>query len=155
MLGPLVNPAKPKNQLAGVYNQEVLRLYSYVFRELNMNYAIVHSLDGYDEVSLTGDFRYISNDANDTLSPASLGFQKVKGEDLFGGNTIEEAARIFIDILEGNGTEMQNSVVIANAGLGIKCIHPDLGMEDSVQKAKESLESKKALEAFKLLVNNK
>ena len=104
MLGPLVNPSKPKNQLVGVYNQEVLRLYSYVFRELNMNYAIVHSLDGYDEVSLTSDFRYVSNDANDTLSPESLGLKKVNQEELFGGNTVEEAANIFINILEGKGT---------------------------------------------------
>jgi len=153
MLGPLVNPGSPKNQLVGVYNQEVLRLYSYVFRELDMNYAIVHSLDGYDEVSLTGDFRYVSNKANDTLSPESLGLKKVKKEDLFGGNTVEEAAKIFMDILEVNGTEAQNSAVVANAGLGIKCIHPELSIKDSIQKAKESLESKKALEAFKLLVN--
>lgn len=154
MLGPMVNPSNLKNQLVGVYNQEVLRLYSYVFRDLNINYTIIYSMDGYDEISLTGDFRYFSNYGNDTLSPESLGMKKVKPEELFGGNTVEEAAKIFIDVLEGRGTETQNSVVVANAALGIKCIHQNLSLEECIARAKESLESKKALQALKLLVNN-
>jgi anthranilate phosphoribosyltransferase len=154
MLGPMVNPSFPKNQLVGVYNQEVLRLYSYVYRDTGKNYIIIHGLDGYDEISLTGDFKYESNNSSDTLSPEAMGLKKVKPDELFGGNSVEEAAKIFIDILEGNGTEAQNNVVIANAAMGIKCIHQDLSIPDCVEKAKESLGSGKALNAFKTLINN-
>ena len=154
MMGPIINPSFPKNQLVGVYDLDVMDLYHQVFRESGQNYIIVNSLDGYDEISLTGDARFVSNLTEDNLSPADFGFAKVAQEELFGGETVADAARIFINVLEGTGTEAQQNVAIANAALGIRCIYPEKSLIDCVAEASESLKSKKALAVFQKLMNH-
>lgn len=151
ILGPLINPAQPQNQVAGVYNQEVARLYSYIFQQSSKNYTIVHSIDGYDEISLTNEFRAISNIQDNLFAPEELGFKRCKQDDLHGGKSQDEAATIFKNILTGIGTEAQNSAIIANAGFGIKCIHPEWDYENCFEKAKDSLLSGKALKVLKLI----
>ena len=152
MMGPIINPSFPKNQLVGVYDLDVMDLYHQVFRESGQNYIIVNSLDGYDEISLTGDARFVSNLTEDNLSPADFGFLPVSPEELYGGETVEAAAAIFRSVLEGTGTTAQKNVVVANTALGIQCIHPWKLLVDCVAEAWESLESKRALKAFQKLI---
>lgn len=154
MMGPIINPASPKNQLVGVSDLEIMDLYHQVFAESNQNYLIVHSLDGYDEVSLTGDTRFVSNKTEDNLSPADFGFSIVTPEELTGGNSVEDAAKIFKNILEGKGTEAQQNVVIANAALGIQCVSPEKSLAVCIAEASEALKSGKAFNAFKKLMSN-
>lgn len=154
MMGPIINPASPKNQLVGVSDLDTMDLYHQVFKDSGQNFLIVHSLDGYDEISLTGDARYVSNETEDNLSPADFGFRTLQPEELSGGNSVDDAAKIFKGILEGTGTEAQENVVIANAALGIKCMFPEKTLADCVEEASESLKSKKAFEVFKKLLNN-
>ncbi len=152
MMGPIINPSFPKNQLVGVYDLDVMDLYHQVFRESGQNYIIVSSLDGYDEISLTGDARFVSNLTEDNLSPADFGFAPVSPEELYGGETVEAAAAIFRSVLEGTATTAQQNVVVANAGVGIQCIYPEKSLVDCVAEARESLESKRALKAFQKLI---
>jgi anthranilate phosphoribosyltransferase len=154
MLGPLVNPAQPKFQLTGVFNLELARLYQYIFQQIpNKQFAIIHALDGYDEVSLTGDFKLKMNTKEVTLSPQSIGKQQLTQESLFGGDTVEEAGVIFMNILRGAGTSAQNDAVVVNAGLAIHCIKPQVSLVDCIAEADESLMSGKALRAFSTLIN--
>ncbi len=153
MMGPIINPSFPKNQLVGVYDLDVMDLYHQVFRESGQNYIIVNSLDGYDEISLTGDARFVSNQTEDNLSPLDFGFSSVAPEELYGGETVEAAARIFKSVLEGTGTQAQQNVVIANTALGIQCIFPEKSLLDCVAEASESLKSKRALGAFEKLID--
>ena len=153
MMGPIINPSFPKNQLVGVYDLEVMDLYHQVFRESGQNYLIVHSLDGYDEISLTGDARFVSNHTEDNLSPADFGFTPITQAELYGGETVAEAAKIFQNVLEVTATDAQQNVVIANAALGIHCMYPERSLSHCVGEATESLKSKKALGAFKKLMN--
>lgn len=152
MMGPIINPSFPKNQLVGVYDLDVMDLYHQVFQESSQNYIIVNSLDGYDEISLTGDARFVSNLTEDSLSPADFGFPQVTQKELYGGETVEAAARIFKSVLEGTGTEAQQNVVIANTALGIHCIYPEKSLIDCVAEASEALKGKKALAVFKKLM---
>jgi len=153
MMGPIINPSRPKNQLVGVSDLEIMDLYNHVFADSDQNYMIVNSLDGYDEISLTGDARYVSNQTEDSISPAHFGFKVVKQEELSGGNSVEDAAKIFKNVLEGSGTEAQRNVVIANAALGIQCISPEKSLADCVAEASESLASGKALSVLTKLIN--
>lgn len=155
MLGPMVNPSFPKKQLVGVFSLELARLYGYLYQQTDKQFTILHSLDGYDEVSLTGDFKIISNYGEELISPAQLGFSKLRQQDIYGGVSVEDSAKIFESILKGEGTDAQNQVVTANAGMALYCADQDEGMETAVARAKESLESGKALEAFKKLTNHK
>ena len=152
MMGPIINPSFPKNQLVGVYDLDVMDLYQQVFQDSGQNYIIVNSLDGYDEISLTGDARFVSNQTEDNLSPADFGFATVSPEALYGGETVEAAAKIFKNVLEGSGTEAQQNVVIANTSLGIQCVYPERSLADCVSEASESLKSGKALASFKKLM---
>lgn len=152
MMGPIINPSFPKNQLVGVYDLDVMDLYHEVFKESGQNYLIVHSLDGYDEISLTGDARFVSNLTEDSLSPADFGFSPVTQEELFGGETVADAAKIFQSVLDVTSTEAQQNVVIANAALGIHCVFPERSLIDCVAEASESMKSGKALEAFRKLM---
>jgi anthranilate phosphoribosyltransferase len=152
MMGPIINPSFPKNQLVGVYDLDVMDLYHQVFSDSGQNYTIVNSLDGYDEISLTGDARFVSNLTEDNLSPADFGLARVSPEELYGGETVEAAAKIFKSVLEGNGTEAQQNVVIANTALGIQCMFPEKSLTNCVAEARESLESKRALAAFRKLI---
>ncbi len=152
MMGPIINPSFPQNQLVGVYDLDVMDLYHQVFQESGQNYIIVNSLDGYDEISLTGDARFVSNITEDNLSPADFGFTGLSQKELYGGETVEAAAVIFKSVLEGTSTQAQQNVVIANAALGIQCVSPEKSLFDCVAEASESLKSKKALAAFRKLI---
>ena len=150
MLGPMVNPSFPKNQLVGVFNLELARLYGYLYQNTDKNFTILYALDGYDEISLTGNTKVISNQSETMLSPESFGVQQIKQQDIFGGDTVKDSATIFMDVISGKGTEAQNNVISANAGMAIatvKKITPKEGFE----LAKESLLSGKGLEALKKL----
>lgn len=154
MLGPLVNPGKPQHQLVGVFNLELARLYQYIFQqEGKQSYTILHSLDGYDEVSLTGAVKAISADTEHVLQPEDFPLPQLTPESLFGGDTIPEAASIFTNILEGRGTEAQKAVLAANAGLAIQRFQPESPLQSCVAAASESLESGSALNAFKKAIN--
>jgi len=152
MLGPMVNPSLPKNQVVGVFNLELARKYAYLYQDSEKHYAIIHALDGYDEISLTGKFKVISNNGEQLLSPDNLGLNQAKAQDLYGGSTVEEAGKIFMEILAGNGSQAQNEVVAANAGMAIKCMFPDMAMEESIGMATESLMSGSALRCLTSLL---
>ena len=148
MLGPMVNPARPQNQLVGVYSPEVMELYNGVYKETGMNYTILHSKDGFDEISLTADVNSISHEGSGKLTPEDFGFKKWKEDDLYGGETIEEAAKIFMDILKKKGTEAQDEAVLANAAMAIKTVHPEKSLDKCVEISIGSLKTGSALEAF-------
>jgi anthranilate phosphoribosyltransferase len=152
MLGPMVNPSSPGNQLVGVFSLDVARLYNYIYQDSDTNFTIIHSLDGYDEISLTGPFKAYTDDWERTIQPEETGLSKLKPDQIYGGETVKEASKIFIDILEGQGTHAQNQVVIANAAFALQTMDRRLSMEDAVGKAEESLRSGKGHSAFKKLI---
>lgn len=154
MLGPIVNPAFPKYQLLGTYNLEMMRLYNYLLQRTTTEYAIVHSFDGYDEISLTSDFKLTTKRDERIISPSDFGFQKLKEKDLYGGSSIEESAKLFLEILKGNGTQAQIRVVAINAACAIQCVNPKKTIAECYQIAEESLNSKKALQVYYKLINN-
>ncbi|MEA2107722.1 MAG: anthranilate phosphoribosyltransferase [Bacteroidota bacterium] len=154
MLGPMVNPASPKNQLIGVFNLELARMYNYIYQQLDINYHIVHSLDGYDEISLTDSTQIQNSFGISIVSPKELGFNTVLPEEIKGGKTVEESARVFMDILNGRGSNAQNSVVIANAGVAIKTIYKNKSFDDCFEIARRSLLNKQALRSFNKLLNH-
>ena len=152
MLGPMVNPAFPNKQVVGVFSLELARLYAYLYQQSGNDFVILHSLDGYDEISLTGKFKMISDQSEKVLEPSNLGLSEVSQEALAGGDTVADSADLFIKILEGEGTLAQNEVVIANAAMALYCSHENLSLEEAIGRAKESLESKAALRAFNKLL---
>ncbi|WP_303318072.1 anthranilate phosphoribosyltransferase [Flavivirga abyssicola] len=151
MLGPMVNPSFPKNQMVGVFNLELLRLYGYLYQNTDKNYSIVHALDGYDEISLTGNTKVISNNSETMFSPEDLGISAISQESIFGGNTVEDAAKIFMNVIQGKGTESQNNVVCANAGLAIATTK-QISHKEGFEQAKESLLSGKAKASLDTLI---
>lgn len=153
MLGPMVNPAFPKKQMVGVFSLELARLYAYLYQQTDKNFVILHALDGYDEISLTGGFKMISNRKEQVLQPEQLGLHTLKAEELFGGDTVEEAGTIFMNVLKGEGTRAQQEVVVANAGMALYGANPELSISDAIAMAWESLQSKKALYCFQKLVS--
>jgi anthranilate phosphoribosyltransferase len=153
MLGPLVNPAFPKFQLIGVYNLEMARIYTYLMQQTTTSFAIIHSLDGYDELSLTGDARVITNEGDRVMTPEQLGKRMVSPSDIYGGNSPEEAAKIFIDILKGKGTWAQNAVVLANAAMALHCTGNFSDYNLAYAAAVESLESGNALTSLQTLIS--
>jgi anthranilate phosphoribosyltransferase len=152
MLGPMVNPAFPKNQLVGVFSLELARQYGYLYQQTDKNFVILHSLDGYDEISLTSEFKYFYNGGEVLSDPADLNLPPLKASELKGGATVEESATIFMQILQGKGTKAQEAAVIANAGMALFCSNQSAGLEVAIAKASESLVSGKALECFKRLI---
>ena len=152
MLGPLVNPALPKYQLLGVYNLPLLRLYNYVFQESDTRFAVVHGLDGYDEISLTGEFKVATSTTETIYTPESIGFNRYCEQDLDGGKSPDEAARIFDRVLQGEATPAQTDCVIANAAFAIQVIEPEKSLADCIALARESMESGRALKTLKMLV---
>jgi anthranilate phosphoribosyltransferase len=154
LLGPIVNPCFPKYQLLGVYSLEMARLYNYMLQDSDTEYSIVHSLDGYDEVSLTSDFKLISKAKEQILQASDLKLSKHKQSDLFGGDTAADAAKLFMNILNGEGSIAQNEAVCANAAIAIHTVSPNISLTDCVEQAKESLLSKKAFNVYKKLTNN-
>lgn len=152
MLGPLVNPALPKYQLLGVYNLPLLRLYNYVFHESDTRFAVVHGLDGYDEISLTGEFKVATSTTETIYTPESIGFNRYCEQDLDGGKSPDEAARIFDRVLQGEATPAQTDCVIANAAFAIQVIEPEKSLADCIALARESMESGRALKTLKMFV---
>lgn len=152
MLGPMVNPSRPKYQMVGVFSLELMRLYGYIYQESSENFAILHSLDGYDEISLTGEVKITDASGDRIETPESLGFRKVAPEEIRGGKTIDESVRIFLDILQNQNTPARKNVVIANAALALACLNREKSMQDCIQMAAESLESGKAYNVLKELI---
>ena len=152
MLGPMVNPAFPQKQIVGVFSLELARLYAYLYQQTDKQFVILHSLDGYDEVSLTSDFKMISNNIERLITAEDLGVQSVKAEELTGGKDVKESAKTFIEILAGNGTKAQNNVVCANAAMSIYCYYPELTLKDAFNLAEESLKSGKAKMCLEKLI---
>lgn len=152
MLGPLVNPVIPAYQLLGVYSLPLLRLYSYTYQVSETRFAVVHSLDGYDEISLTSEFKVAMPEKEKVYSPESLGFTRCREIDLSGGDTAEDAAKIFDAVLRNVATDPQKNCVIANAAFAIQVICPEKKIEDCIAEAREALESGRALEAFRKFI---
>lgn len=153
MLGPLVNPARPHTQLIGVYNLEMGRIYNYILQRAHVSYTIIHSLDGYDEISLTGDTKIFSNKGESIRTPEYLGKRLVMATDIKGGNTVEEAATIFTNIIKGEGTWAQHAVVLANAALALYCTGEYAAYEDAYQAAVKSLDEGHAYNSLKTLLS--
>lgn len=153
ILGPLVNPAKPNFSMIGVYSLEIARIYQYLLQKKQGNFLLVHALDGYDEISLTSDTKIFDKNGEKIYSAEELKFKNINPESIFGGNTKQESAVIFKTILEGNGTYEQNSVVLANAAMALKNTEKYGDYNDSLALAKESLESGKALQSLKNIIN--
>ena len=152
ILGPLVNPAFPKNQLTGVFNLELARLYHYLFQKTDTNFTILYALDGYDEISLTGPTKAFSKNSEGILTPQDFGVLPLEASQIAGGDNVESSAKIFMDVIQNKGTQAQQEVVCANAGMAIATAL-DLSPIDGFEKAKESLLSGKAFEALTQLQN--
>ena len=153
LLGPLVNPSQPKCQLLGVANLDQMRLYNQVYQKLGIDFGIVNSIDGYDEISLTGDFKVTTNNYEKIFKPQDLGFEIAKPEEVRGGATEEEAKDIFDAVLENRALPAQKNIVLANAAFGIQVMEKgQKSIEECVEIARESIDSGKALATFKKFV---
>ena len=152
MLGPMVNPATPKFQLVGVFSLEMARIYNYLLQQAEGAFTIIHSLDGYDEISLTNDAKVITNEGEKIMTPEQLGKRMVEPADIQGGSSVEEAAKIFTKILKGEGSWAQNAVVLANAAMALHCTGAYKTYDDAYYAAVASLESGNANKALKKLV---
>jgi len=146
----MVNPAFPKNQIVGVYNLELARMYAYLYQNTDKKFTILNALDGYDEISLTGDTKIISNHSEAMLGPADFGVGRVAQEDISGGRDVAGSAEIFLKVLQGKGSRAQNDVVCANAGLAIATIE-DCTPREGFEKAKDSLVGGRGLKALQKL----
>jgi anthranilate phosphoribosyltransferase len=153
MLGPMVNPAFPKFQLVGVYNLEMARVYNYLLQQTAGRFTIIHSLDGYDEISLTGDTKVITNEGERIMTPEQLGKRMVNAADIYGGNTVEEAAKLFLKILKVEGSWAQNAVVLANAAMALHATDSFTHYDDAYAAAVDSLESGRAYGALQKLIS--
>lgn len=152
MLGPMVNPSKPKYQMVGVYSLELARLFAYLYQKEHKKYTVLHALEGYDEVSLTCDFKTYTNQGEELNSLDALGFEKIDPSKITGGSTIPESAAIFRAVLEGEGTTEQNNVVLCNAAIAIRTIKSERNFSDCFYEAEEALISKRALNSFNKLL---
>lgn len=153
MLGPMVNPASPKYQLVGVYNLEMARLYNYLLQQGSSAFTIIHALDGYDEISLTGDTKVITNAGEKVFSAEQLGKRMVNPADIHGGHSVEESAKIFLRILQGGGSWAQNAVVLANSAMALQCTGKYKSYEECYQLAVDSLESGRAYQSLQKLIS--
>jgi anthranilate phosphoribosyltransferase len=153
MLGPLVNPARPKFQMVGVFSLELARLYAYLFQKSKTGYTIVHALEGYDEISLTCDFKTFSPEGEHIHSISDLGFERIDPSKIGGGSSVQESAEIFKAVLDGEGSQEQNNVVLCNAAIAIRTIKPEKSFADCFYEAEESLNSGMALRSFNRLLS--
>jgi len=151
MLGPMVNPAFPKNQLVGVFSLELARIYGYLYQETSKNFTILHSLDGYDEISLTGNTKVITNRSEQMIGPSDFNIPTIKAEAIFGGDTVAESAAIFKRVIGGEGSEAQQNVVCANAAMAIATAKNITPLE-AFQQALEALKSGRAQASLKTLI---
>lgn len=156
MLGPVVNPIMPKRTVLGVFNLKMARMYFYIYQQTNVDYSIIHSLDGYDEISLTGDFKVINRKGENIFSPEQIGLEQCEEKDLSGGATPQEAAKIFDDVINNVATKAQKNAVLANSAVAIQTINPDLTFTECLSQAREAIDSgnlKKTFNQF-LLYNS-
>lgn len=153
MLGPMVNPANPQYQLVGVYNLEMARIYNYLLQKTGKPFTIIHSLDGYDEISLTNDTKVITQNGEKVLSAEELGKRVVYAADIAGGSSVEEAAKTFLKILKGEGTWAQNAVVLANSAMALQCMGGYKNYDEAYNTAVESLEAGKAYRQLEKLIS--
>ena len=147
ILGPMVNPSFPKNQIVGVFSLELARIYGYLYQDSNINFNIIHSLDGYDEISLTGSTKSISNIKEEIIEPKDFGLSVLNEKDIKGGNSIKSSAKILLNVLSGKGTKAQNQVVCANSGIAI-ATKMNISLKEGFEKAKDSLISGKAMQSL-------
>jgi anthranilate phosphoribosyltransferase len=152
MLGPMVNPAQPKNQIVGVFSLELARIYAYLYQQTDKNYTILHAVNGFDEVSLTCDFKTFTKKGEALNKVSDLGFEEIDETEIKGGDTIESSAKIFLSVLNNEGTDAQTNVVLCNAALAIQTINNEKSFADCYYEAEESLMSKRALQSFKKLI---
>ena len=152
MLGPMVNPAAPAKQIVGVFSAELQRYYKYIYEQSDKEYRILHSLDGYDEMSLTAPTKVIRPGREQIIDPSDLGVSVLDPESIKGGSNVEESAKIFLNVLKGLGSSQQNDVVLSNAALAINCYKPTSSYKDCKEEAHEALHSGKALNVFKKLI---
>ena len=148
VLGPLISPVRPQYQCLGVYNLKMMRLYNYIYQNLGVQYSIVHSLDGYDEVSLTDTFKVQSNMGEYVYTPEKIGFKRLDQEDLWGGESVDDAAKIFMNVLENKATEAQRNAVVVNSAFAIQTRTPMKPLEQCIAEAEHSLAGGHAKEAF-------
>lgn len=148
ILGPLINPARPNYQCLGVYNLKMMRLYSYIYQNLGVQYSVVHSLDGYDEISLTDTCKITNNSGEFVYTPQQLGFKSLKQADLHGGESVQDAASIFMNVLDNKATEAQRNAVVVNSAIAIQTRNPLKPLEQCIAEASESIESGSAKRAF-------
>jgi anthranilate phosphoribosyltransferase len=153
MLGPLVNPSSPKNHMLGTFNLEIARLYNYILQEEDINYGIIHGLDGYDEISLTSGFKFFSKKGEQIINPEDLGQKRIQQTEIFGGNSVTDAAKIFKTIIEGKGTEAQNNVVLTNAAFALTIVDELKPFETAFAEAKDSLFGLRAKQTLEKLVS--
>lgn len=151
ILGPLMNPAKVQKQLSGVFDINTFELYKNLFLSSGTKFGVLHALDGYDEVSLTGDFRFANGQSDDLLSPSNFNFKRINPQELSGGETLEESGKIMINILKNQGSKAQTDTVLINAAIALS-VARDIKIEEGIAQAKESLESGKAFQSLELLV---
>ena len=151
-LGPLVNPAQTKKQFVGVYNLKLARLYNYLLQQETKDYVVVHALDGYDEISLTSSAQYFSSKGEQLLNPVDFGLPTNTKQQLYGGETLEDALTIFKKVIANEGTAAQTNAVLANAAAGIQCFENNKTLPECVAIAKEALESGKANQLLKKLI---
>jgi anthranilate phosphoribosyltransferase len=154
MLGPMVNPAFPTHQLIGVFSLELARQYGYLYQQTDKNYVIVHALDGYDELSLTGPAKYYYNGGEQIIDAEDMNLPSCSEDDLLGGASVEESAAIFKDVLEGRGTAQQNAAVVANAGMALYCANQERGLGEAISRASDALTSGEALLTFKKFLDS-
>lgn len=152
MLGPLVNPTLPKYQLLGVYNLKLMRLYNYIAQKEGIQCTVVHSLDGYDEISLTSPFKIASANGERVYTPEEAGFKCAAQSELYGGETVADASKIFDDVLNNKATDAQRDCVVANAAFAIRTLEPEVELADAIAQARESIESGRAAAAFEKFV---
>lgn len=153
MLGPLVNPSSPQNSMLGTFNLEIARLYNYILQEEEANYGIVHALDGYDEISLTSGFKLFTRQGEQLINPEDVGQKRILQSNIYGGDSVAAAARIFKDILEGRGTNAQNNVVLTNAAFALQIVEAEKTFEEAFEEAKDSLLGGKAKACLDRLVS--
>ena len=149
LMGPLINPSNPKHQVWGVYNLEKLRLYNYIAQKIGINYTLIHSIDGYDEISLTSPSKIVTPKQEHVFTPEQLGFKTISQEELSGGDSVDSAAAIFMNVLENKATEAQRNAVLANSAIAVRTARPALPFEECVDIVRESLQSGKAKNSFK------
>ena len=152
VLGPLISPVRPNYQCLGVYDLKMMRLYNYIYQSLGINYTIVHSLDGYDEISLTSTCKVSNNKGENVYSPEDLGFRQIAQQELWGGETVADASKIFLNVLNNKATDAQRNAVVINSAFTIQTICPEKTIDECKSEAFQSLESGKAKKAFEKFI---